>query len=239
MNTAYGNTVVSLVGGLGKVGNSFFENKPNYSTVYLNAGDDLYSSDRLPEGLYFVQAGCLKVYLLEDSVRGRYHSGEFLVRLVTEGEYLDSKLLSDGDLKKYRVVAMTPAMVFYYSPAAIEEMLRTADPVVRALLKQRIDSQRGVDENSHSLYLASIRERVAHQLVLLANRFGVKGPSGISLNLQLTRYELGQLAGTVNESFSRYLSEFKDQGLVDIKGREIIIKNLAALAHEAGEVRSR
>ncbi|NUM60096.1 MAG: winged helix-turn-helix domain-containing protein, partial [Bdellovibrionaceae bacterium] len=48
-------------------------------------------------------------------------------------------------------------------------------------------------------------------------------------NLKLTRNEFAQLASTINESLSRHLTEFKAEGLIDINGKEIIIKDKQGL----------
>ena len=90
-------------------------------------------------------------------------------------------------------------------------------------------------QNSNQFhYLASVQERIAYQITSLADRFGVKTSRGISLNLKLTRNEFAQLASTINESLSRHLTEFKNEGLIDINGKEIIILNREALSAKSG-----
>lgn len=226
---------IRLVGGLKESSSS----SPSYSdkvyrTIYLNPGDLLFSGDRTERGLYFVQSGCLKVFLSTSALRGRRHTGDFLTRLVSSGEYLGRPQMPESERGECEVVAAKPSVVCFYTPEAVSKMLELSDPVIRAVLKQALDGRRLLEADQQSLYLASVRERVANQLVVLADRFGVKVVEGVSLNLKLSRYEFGQLAGTVNESFSRYLSEFKEQGLVDIRGKEIIIKDRAGLLSCAG-----
>jgi hypothetical protein len=68
----------------------------------------------------------------------------------------------------------------------------------------------------------------------LADKFGTPSANGVSLNLRLTRHELAQLAGTINESLSRHLTELKDEGVLDVRGKEIVIKNREALVARAG-----
>jgi hypothetical protein len=71
-------------------------------------------------------------------------------------------------------------------------------------------------------------------LVVLADKFGVQTPAGISLNLKLTRNEFAQLASTINESLSRHLTEFKNEGLIELNGKEIIIKDMKSLMAKSG-----
>jgi CRP-like cAMP-binding protein len=79
-----------------------------------------------------------------------------------------------------------------------------------------------------------VQERIAYQILLLADKFGAQTTQGLSLNLRLTRNELAQLAGTINESLSRHLTEFKNEGIIDLNGKEIIVKNRQALMARSG-----
>jgi len=90
------------------------------------------------------------------------------------------------------------------------------------------------EERAKYQYLASVGERIAHTLVDLAQRFGEKTPSGVLLQLKLTRGELAQLAGTINESLSRHLSEMKDENIIEVRGKEILIKDMARLIQRSG-----
>ncbi len=82
--------------------------------------------------------------------------------------------------------------------------------------------------------MASVEERIAYQLILMSEKFGVETEDGVSLNLKLTRNELAQMASTINESLSRHLTEFKNEGLIELNGKEIIIKNKAGLMAKSG-----
>jgi CRP/FNR family transcriptional regulator, cyclic AMP receptor protein len=102
------------------------------------------------------------------------------------------------------------------------------------MLEQAVMDIQNFEKVSQLHYLASVQERIAFQIISLADRFGVETSKGISLNLKLTRNEFAQLASTINESLSRHLTEFKNEGLIDINGKEIIIKNREALAAKSG-----
>ncbi|MCB0371048.1 MAG: winged helix-turn-helix domain-containing protein, partial [Bdellovibrionales bacterium] len=99
---------------------------------------------------------------------------------------------------------------------------------------QAVNDIENYETTSQLHYLASVQERIAYQLILLADKFGVVSEKGISLNLKLTRNEFAQLASTINESLSRHLTEFKSEGLIDINGKEIIIKDKDGLMKKSG-----
>ena len=79
--------------------------------------------------------------------------------------------------------------------------------------------------------------RIAYQICLLAEKFGQSAEHGIKIGLKLSRSELAQLAGTINESLSRHLGVFKSRGWVDLSGKDIVVTNLEALKEVSGNFR--
>lgn len=109
--------------------------------------------------------------------------------------------------------------------------------MLKLVLEQAVSDIENFESTSQLHYLASVQERIAYQLVIMAEKFGVETPQGISLNLKLTRNEFAQLASTINESLSRHLTEFKNEGLIELNGKEILIKNKDGLMKKSGNFR--
>lgn len=73
----------------------------------------------------------------------------------------------------------------------------------------------------------SVRERLAEVLLMLKSQFGTNETGAIDVSL--TREEIANMVGTATESVIRLISEFKSDGLIDVKGRQISIINEAQL----------
>jgi CRP-like cAMP-binding protein len=106
------------------------------------------------------------------------------------------------------------------------------------MLSQIIKDMQERENLSQLQYLASVQERIAYQILILADKFGIQKEDGIHLSLRLTRNELAQLAGTINESLSRHLTELKSEGIVDLVGKSIIVKNRQALMEKSGNFKA-
>ncbi len=74
-----------------------------------------------------------------------------------------------------------------------------------------------------------VRERLAETLLILKEFFGLEA-DGITLDISLTREDLAHIVGTATETVIRFLSEFKHENLIDIKGRKIRIINALKLS---------
>ena len=69
----------------------------------------------------------------------------------------------------------------------------------------------------------TVRERLAEIFLILERRLG-KDAEGY-INITLTREEIANLIGTATESAIRLISEFKNDNLISVDGRNIKIIN--------------
>lgn len=206
----------------------------NYEVLTFNDGETIFKENDVPRGLYLLKAGCVKLFVNRDHSRGRTTSPEYVTKLVSPGEVFGYKSLVQGSQSQSFAKAVKKTTVWVYPKEMIASLLSETNPIVRAILEQAVADIKTFEKTSQFHYLASVQERIAYQLVMLGDRFGVQTPRGTSLNLKLTRNEFAQLASTINESLSRHLTEFKAEGLIDLEGKEIIILDRARLAEKSG-----
>ncbi|MEK2689787.1 Crp/Fnr family transcriptional regulator [Bdellovibrio sp. GT3] len=205
-----------------------------YEVIHLKEEEMIFKEGDTPKGLYYVQSGCVKVVVNRSHARGRTTTNEYVTKLVSPGEYFGYKALVKGGVATCHAKAVKSTVLWLYPRELIQVAMAQASPMVKLLLNQSVNDLESFENTSQLHYLASVQERIAYQLVILADRFGTQTPNGISLNLKLTRNEFAQLASTINESLSRHLTEFKNEGLIDLNGKEIIIKNRDGLMRRSG-----
>lgn len=205
-----------------------------YEIIQLKEGETLFREGEVPLGLYYVQNGCVKMVVNRQQARGRTTSPEYVTKLVSPGEYFGYKALVRNGTSNSTAKAVKSSTIWMYPREAVLGTLANASPMVKLLLQQAVGDIENYETISQLHYLASVQERIAYQLVVLSEKFGVETPHGVSLNLKLTRNEFAQLASTINESLSRHLTEFKNEGLIEINGKEIIIKDKIGLMKRSG-----
>jgi CRP/FNR family transcriptional regulator len=88
-----------------------------------------------------------------------------------------------------------------------------------------------VREHGVMLLLGSMRaeERLAAFLLNLVQRLQARGFSKTELILRMTREEIGSYLGMKLETVSRTFSKFSDEGIVEVKQRQINIRDADAL----------
>ncbi len=209
-----------------------------YEVLTFHEGDVIYREGDAPQGLYFLESGCVKLLVTRTQSRGRTTTAEYVTQLVSAGEFFGYKSLMNHLKMTEMAKASQTTTVWFYEKSAVQEALDSAHPLSKVLLQQAVRDLEAY-ENTHQLnYLSSVEERIAYQLVVLADKFGHEQSDGVSINLKLTRNELAQLASTINESLSRHLTEFKNEGLIDLRGKEILVKNKRGLMEKSGNFKT-
>lgn len=206
----------------------------NYETLNFEEGQLIFKENEAPKGLYLLKSGCVKLFVNRDNSRGRTTSPEYVTKLVSAGELFGYKSLVLGQNSQSYAKVVRKAMVWLYPKESITRLLAQMNPIMKSVMEQAVNDNLSYEKTNQFHYLASVQERIAYQLVTLADRFGVKTSRGLSLNLKLTRNEFAQLASTINESLSRHLTEFKAEGLIDLNGKEIIIIEREKLFAKSG-----
>ena len=77
-----------------------------------------------------------------------------------------------------------------------------------------------------SLAYDSVRKRAANALLELKERFGANDKN---YRIDMLRSDLASMVGTASESIIRTLTDFKEEGLIEVKGKEIRIINADGL----------
>jgi len=200
----------------------------------IREGQSVFKVGDIPRGIYFLKSGAIKLVTERPQSRGRMGNAEFINKIVGPGEFFGLKSLIKGTALPFYAKALRNSEIQVYSPVVLRQMMASGNNLMKMVMEQLASDLESHEKTSQLHYLASVQERISYQLVLLAEKFGIASADGIVLNLRLTRNELAQLAGTINESLSRHLTELKNEGIIDVHGKEIVVKNLLALKEKSG-----
>jgi len=116
----------------------------------------------------------------------------------------------------------------------LEDLTRELTDLQRQFHK--IMSREIVRDHGVMLLLGSMRaeERLAAFLLNLTQRLRARGFSANSLVLRMTREEIGSYLGLKLETVSRAFSKFQDDGVLEVKQRQITIRDSARLQELVG-----
>jgi CRP/FNR family cyclic AMP-dependent transcriptional regulator len=100
-------------------------------------------------------------------------------------------------------------------------------PSVLSLLLAR---QRETEDRLESLLFRNVEGRLAEFLVKAADRWGVPTPKGTLISAPITHLEIAQSIGSTRETVTLTLGALRREGLLDVAGRRLIVRDRDALA---------
>jgi CRP/FNR family transcriptional regulator len=193
----------------------------------LGRGEDLFRAGDRFTSVYAVRTGFFKTGLtLED---GR----EQVTGFQMTGELLGLDGIST-DAHTVTATALEDSQVCIIPFDQLEELSRDFTELQRQFHK--IMSREIVRDHGVMLLLGSMKaeERLAAFMVNLTQRLHSRGYSSSEVVLRMTREEIGSYLGLKLETVSRTFSRFQDEGLLDVKQRQIRILDQARLKDLVG-----
>jgi CRP-like cAMP-binding protein len=186
-------------------------------------GQILYYEGTKPLGIFCVNEGVIKVY--KTASNGK----EQILYLAKRGDFLGYyALLGEENYNNSATIIKDAKICFIPKEAFLSSLMKNTEFFKR--ITKQLSHELGVmEEKLTDASQKSIRERLAFLLLQLANSYGVDGGQPQEINLVLSREELAGMVGTATESVIRLLSEFKRDGLIELNGKKISIKDKKGL----------
>ncbi len=171
-----------------------------------------------PHYVYFLNKGSVKTFKTHDDgkefITNVYHAGDFFghITLFEQRTYADSALVME-ESEIYKI----PKEDFL---ALIHKNRDVALQFIK-LLSNQVEEQ---EKQLLRMAYDTVRKRTAEALLHL-----LRSKGGDSSSLTVTRDDLANIVGTATETVIRCLSEFKEDEMIEVKGREIKIVDKAGL----------
>jgi CRP-like cAMP-binding protein len=186
----------------------------------------IYMEGDLAFKLYFIQSGKVKTYKMSDSgkefITGIFGSGDFLGAMSLLGEspvYGESALITEA------------AEICTISKDDFTKLIFSNKMVSNAFIKLLSNNLVEREDQLMRLAYCSVRQRVAKKLIELSTARNFNHNDEDSIDV--TRENLAGLIGVAKESLIRSLSQLKEDQLIGIKKRNIVILNKMQLTRVA------
>lgn len=191
----------------------------------LKKGELLFHSDELSEHLFIVHKGLVKMYRITENGK------EQIIRFVEEGDFIGELSLFSKSTTTSFAEAMEDTEICTIHQKDIHQLLLSYPTISLKILEEITSRLHESESHIEKLNSQDVEKRVASYLVEL-----IEGQDGESMTIQLPirKADVASYLGTSQETLSRRLSAFQNQGLIELKGqRKIIIKQLEKLRKKA------
>lgn len=190
-------------------------------------GTLIYSEGERMKGCYFIYSGAVKVF------QTGHEGKEQIIKFEKEGDFFGFRSVILKEKACTSVEVLSDAFLGFIPENVVLELIRN-NPAFAYELMQIACKELGESNRSiRNIAQRSVKKRLAEILLMLAADFGMESDG--TLRLSISREDLGNFAGTATETIIRLLSEYKNEGLVESKGRKIRLLDTGKLKRIAGE----
>ena len=180
-------------------------------------GHTIFFQGNPPFGLYCINSGKIKVTKMGSDGK------ESIVRIAGPGDVLGHRSLFSNENYSATATVIEDSAICFLDKKYIYKALQD-EPSIALNLIQKLSKEMGQAEaKSAAMSQKNVRERLAELLLTLYKSYGVKEGSRKKLDIKLTREEMASMVGTANETIIRFISEFKEEGLIEQEGKVIYI----------------
>lgn len=189
----------------------------------LHKGDHLFRAGDTVQHIFALRSGALKTYLLGPD------GTEQITGFVLPGELIGLDAFCDDTFPSY-TVALETSLACTIPLKELEELAGRM-PHLRKQLLNTLSRELHVEQEHLSHSRECAEQRLSNFLLNLSARFSRRGLSTVKFILPMSRGEIGNYLGLTTETVSRLFSRYRQQGLIELRGREIELTRLRSWAN--------
>jgi CRP-like cAMP-binding protein len=187
----------------------------------IKKGELIFDEGENVNGVYCIKEGVCKLTKL--SANGK----DQIVKLVVKGNLMGQRSLVSEEVTNLSATALSDMQVCFIPKHEIMTDLHENSNFTMDVLQHMAKGLREADNVIVNMAQKSVRQRLAEALIYIHNTFDTTDEG--MLQVILSREDYANIVGTATESAIRILSQFKKEGFITTKGKQIKIEDLAAL----------
>jgi CRP-like cAMP-binding protein len=192
------------------------------SSSFYKTGQQIFHEDSRAVGVYCLHSGKVKLY------KAGADGKEQIVRFVTPGELFGYRSITGTRHYLVTAEAIEDSIICFINSNTFSELTEKYPEITKALLASLGDMLNEAEDRMISIAQKPVRERLAEALLTLCHKFHPEGCKDDNV-LNLSREDLANIVGSATETVIRLLSEFREEKMITIEGRKIILKDVRKL----------
>lgn len=187
----------------------------------VKKGSTIFKEGDTLNGIYCIRDGVCKMTKLSENGKDQ------VVKLALKGGMIGQRSLVSGEPSNLTATAVNDMQICFVPKSEILEDLQKNPNFSMDVLKNMAIDLKNSDDQLVDMAQKTVKQRLANTLVYIQQKFG-NDTEGYTM-LTLSREDYASIVGTATESAIRILSQFKKEGLISTKGKQIKIEDEAGL----------
>jgi CRP-like cAMP-binding protein len=189
----------------------------------LHKGDVLCRKGEKGDALYLITAGKLKI------VRQSKNGDEVILALLSAGDFCGEMALLDGLPRSADAVAAEDAVIYALTRSNFFSCVASNERAMKTILSTLSRRLRMADDFLADVFFLNIGSRLAKKLLELASMNGAQEEARV-IGLNVTQSVVAGMIGATRESVNKELRLLREEGLIDMRERKIVILDIDKLS---------
>lgn len=183
----------------------------------------IFREGAYPAGIFFIIQGKVKKYKVDNDGK------EQIVYIANTGQLIGYHAILSEDRYPDSAATLEESVIAFIPKEDFLKTLEQSSVLNNRLLKS-LSHEFAVLANSLTMFAQkTVRERLALQLIVIREKYKVNAVGDMPIEINISREDLANVVGTARENVVRILTEFKELGILETKGRKIIIQDVHQL----------
>jgi CRP-like cAMP-binding protein len=189
-------------------------------TFHFKKGEVIFKEGEPVTGVYFVYQGKVKVHK-------QWGDKELIIRFANQGQIFGHRGLGHNSIYPISGTALEPTEACFIEINFFLSTLKVNPDFLLNLMLFFADDLQESERRMRNLAHMPVRGRLAQALVALEEKFG-KTVDGY-IDIHLSRQDIASYVGSTYETIFRLMNEFIEEGLVEVTGKDILLKDTQKL----------
>jgi CRP/FNR family transcriptional regulator len=193
---------------------------------FYKKGQLIFFEGNKPQGLYCINSGKVKIF--QTGLEGK----EQILRLAKDGDILGYRTLISGGSYSASAMAMEDCSICMVPKNIFFDLLQANSDLSTRVMELLSHDLKEAEHRITELAQKPVRERMAETILMLKEFYGLEHDNQ-TIDAMISRDDIANITGTATETAIRVLSDFKNEKLIDLKGKKIRILNTGMLLKAA------
>lgn len=190
-----------------------FINKKKIQVTY-SKGENICKQGAFASSVLYISNGLVKQYL------ENYNKKNTNIRILKSSDFIGLSSIFGDNIYNYSIIALKDTDICLIEKEALKELLENNGSFASSLIKKYCEKESHLLEKFRSISYKQMNGRLADVLLYLSSE-DLKEEQVFHY---INRKDIADFACMSKESTVMHLTEFKNDGIIDINGKDITIK---------------
>lgn len=204
--------------------NNFFSGSKKIS---FKKGETILRPDDEPHGVFYLKEGYTRLYSISKNAQ------ELTLIIYKPGEFFPLVWAINNTHNAYYLEALTNVEIYRAPRNEFIKFIKSNNELMYEINVRILQRLEGALRRMEYAMFGNARSKVASIILICAERFGDKNKNQVLIKVPLTHQDIAKLIGMARETVSIEMKKLQQMGLIDYKGKHLVVKDYSKLKGES------